>query len=411
MAIREMNILVINCGSSSVKYKLISMPQREVRASGVTERIGEESPGLRQRTPRGEIRAEVTAPDHGGALRAILGSLTDPEKGALADLAEIDAFGHRVVHGGEKYSDSVRVDDEVLEGIRSCSELAPLHNPPNLVGIEAARAVAPDRPQIACFDTAFHQSIPPHAYRYALPERLYTEGRIRRYGFHGTSHRYVARRAAEITGKEPGSSSWITCHLGNGCSMSAIADGRCLDTSMGLTPLEGLVMGTRSGDLDPAILLHLGRSGWSFAELDRLVNRESGLLGLSGISNDMRELEKRAAEGHGGARLAIDVFCYRIRKYAGAFLAVLNGCDGIVFTGGIGEHGSAIRARTLEGMSELGVRIDDERNQEICGREGSIRHPDSKVEVLVIPTDEEGEIARDAYRLLSGGPDDASGQR
>ncbi|MGE9291515.1 MAG: acetate/propionate family kinase, partial [Puniceicoccales bacterium] len=267
---------------------------------------------------------------------------------------------------------------------------------------EAAQAVAPDRPQVACFDTAFHQTIPPHAFRYALPEKLYREDRIRRYGFHGTSHRYVVRRAAKLTGKDLEESRWITCHLGNGCSMAAVENGRCLDTSMGLTPLEGLVMGTRSGDLDPAILLHLGREGWSFEDLDRLVNRESGLLGLSGISNDMRELEEHARNGSESAQLAIDAFCYRIRKYIGSFLAVLNGCDGIIFTGGIGEHGSNIRAKVLDRLTGLGIEIDPDRNAGIRGVEGLIGSADSKVEILVIPTDEEGEIARDAYRLIGG---------
>ncbi|MBC2600691.1 acetate/propionate family kinase [Puniceicoccus vermicola] len=395
-----MNILVINCGSSSVKYKLISMPEREVHATGLIERIGEEKPKGHQETVRGKIDADVSAKDHQEALQSILAFLADDEKGAVSDLSEIDGFGHRVVHGGEKYSDSVVVDDQVMEGIRACSDLAPLHNPPNLIGIEAARAIAPERPQVVCFDTAFHQTIPAEAYRYALPEKLYKEEKIRRYGFHGTSHRFVARRAAELTGKDPLASRWITCHLGNGCSMAAIENGRCLDTSMGLTPLEGMVMGTRSGDLDPAILLHLGRSGWSFEDIDRLINRESGLLGLSGISNDMRELEKHAAEGSESAQLAIDVFCYRIRKYIGSFLAVLNGCDGIVFTGGIGEYGSNIRAKSTERLSELGVEIDPDRNQNIRGVEGLIGAANAKIEILVIPTDEEGEIARDAYRLL-----------
>ena len=398
-----MNVLVINCGSSSVKYKLFAMPDREVLASGVIEKIGEDFPQGRQETVRGVLeRPSLAASDHREALERILEFLTDPEKGALADLADIDAFGHRVVHGGENYSDSVIVDEKVLEGVKACNELAPLHNPPNLVGIEAARTIAPDRPQVACFDTAFHQSIPAHAYRYALPERLYREEKIRRYGFHGTSHRYVSRRAAELMGRDPLSSRWITCHLGNGCSMAAVENGRCLDTSMGLTPLEGLVMGTRCGDIDPAILLHLGRQGWSMKEIDSMLNRESGLLGLSGISNDMRELEQHAENGSTEAQLAIEVFCYRIRKYIGSFLAVLNGCDGIIFTGGIGEHGWRIRAKATAELSRLGVRLDPDRNREICGKEGLIGDDESPVEILVIPTDEEGEIARDAYRLVAG---------
>tara|TARA_R100000027_G_scaffold67753_1_gene68552 strand:+ start:1011 stop:2207 length:1197 start_codon:yes stop_codon:yes gene_type:complete len=397
-----MNILVINCGSSSAKYKLIAMPDREVLASGLIERIGEDCSRGHQKTSRGIIDEKISAKDHKEAIHSILSFLTDKEKGAVTSFEEIEGFGHRVVHGGENYPASVIVNDQVLEDIDDLRALAPLHNGPNLTGIKAAMAVAPDRPQVVCFDTSFHQTLPPKAFRYAIPEKLYTEERIRRYGAHGTSHRYVSRRAAEITGKDVESSRWITCHLGNGASMAAIRDGRCVDTSMGLTPLEGLVMGTRCGDLDPAVLIHLGRLGWSFERLAKLLNHESGLLGLSGISNDMRELEMRAEAGSESSQLAIDVFCYRVKKYLGSFLAVLDGCDGIVFTGGIGEHGVKVREKATEGLSRLGVQIDCERNRNLRGAEGVISPDGAETQVLVIPTDEEGEIAWDTYCLIGG---------
>lgn len=384
-----------------MKFKLIAMPAGRSLAAGAIERIGEEEASGHIRTDAGALERPVAAADHYAAVGEVAALLTDPDRGALDEFGVVDAFGHRVVHGGEKLAESVRIDDGVLAEIRRCAEFAPLHNLPNLTGIEAAGRFAPGKPQVACFDTAFHQTLPPHAYRYALPERFYAEMGIRRYGFHGTSHQYVSRTAAERTGRDPRESRWITCHLGNGCSVAAVRDGRCVDTSMGFTPLEGLVMGTRSGDLDPAILVHLGRLGWSFDDLDRLLNRESGLLGLSGNSNDMRELEELGAKGDPAAKLAIDVFAHRVRKFIGAFLAVLGGCDGIVFTGGIGEHGAAVRERIVTGLDGIGIVLDRRRN-EAPGGDGRISADESPVDLLVVPTDEEGEIARETYRVASG---------
>ncbi len=382
-----------------MKYKLIRQPSGRVIASGSVERIGEERSTARQEGDRGTISEDRRSPDHASAFETMAALLTDAEKGVFDDFGEVHAFGHRVVHGGETYSEAVVVDDGVIAGIEECSPLAPLHNPANLLGIEAARKLAPGKPQVAVFDTAFHQSIPPEAYRYAIPDELYREKGIRRYGFHGTSYQYVARRAPEIAGYPPGTGRWIICHLGNGCSVACVREGRCVDTSMGMTPLEGLVMGSRCGDLDPAVLIRLAGEGWSADELDRLLNRESGLLGISGRSNDMRELQDLRDRGDERAALAIDVFCHRVRKYVGAYLGILGGCDGIVFTGGIGAHGAEIREKVLRGMEGLGIVLGPEKNREACGGEAEISSPESRIRVLVVPTDEEGEIARETYRL------------
>lgn len=395
-----LNIVVINSGSSSIKYKLLQQPSGKVLAAGSIVQIGETCSTAHQECSKGVIEKEIGFADHAAAFETLSRNLTDPGKGPLDDFSRVDAFGHRVVHGGETYEEAVLVDDAVLEGIKACAALAPLHNPANLLGIEAARKLAPGKPQIAVFDTAFHQTIPRKAYRYAIPEKLYREKGIRRYGFHGTSHQYVSRRAAEFAGMDAHAGRWIVCHLGNGCSLAAVSSGRCVDTSMGMTPLEGLVMGSRSGDLDPAILVRLAREGWSADDLDRLLNRESGLLGLSGRSNDMRELEGLKADGDPAAGLAIDVFCHRVRKYIGAFMAVMGGCDGIVFTGGIGEYGVAVRGQILEGMEDMGIVLDAERNEAALGAEKEISSDESSIRIFVIPTDEEGEIAREVFRLL-----------
>ncbi len=315
-------------------------------------------------------------------------------------MSEIGACGHRVVHGGEAFTGSVIVNEELEKVIEQYSELAPLHNPPNLTGIRAVGVIMGSVPQVVCFDTAFHQSIPEVAYLYALPHEMYERYKVRRYGFHGTSHRFVARRAAELLGKGKYDVNLITCHLGNGCSITAVREGRSVDTSMGLTPLEGVVMGTRSGDVDPAVIFHLVRKGYKLEELDTIFNKRSGLLGISGVSNDVRDLEKKAAEGHEKCRLALDIFAYRIRKYIGAYMAVLNGCDAVVFTGGIGENGIAMRKRILENMENIGIRLDNYKNRAVSGREGEIHKKDSRVKLLVIPTDEEGAIARDTYEIV-----------
>ncbi|MHB8974659.1 MAG: acetate/propionate family kinase [Pirellulaceae bacterium] len=398
-----MKILVVNCGSSSIKYQLYSMPDRHVLAKGQAERIGElgssltfESEGHSQRLPQ-------SIPDHEEGMRLILQSLMGGEQHALEDAHEISAVGHRVVHGGEEFSGSVLIDQTVLQSIERFVDLAPLHNPANLTGIRAALHALPDIPHVACFDTAFHASIPRMAYLYALPYAVYEKYGVRRYGFHGSSHRYVAARTAQLLGQSPAATNCITVHLGNGCSITAVRHGKSADTSMGMTPLEGLVMGTRSGDIDPAILFYLADKGYDLASLNRLCNKQSGLLGVSGISNDMRTLSQAAAEGHAQAQLAIDIFCYRVRKYIGSYLAVLGRVDAISFTGGIGERSAGVRAAVCSNLEPLGIALDTEKNQLAVGGEATISQPHSRVRLLVVPTDEEGVIAADTYDLVEQG--------
>lgn len=396
-----MKILVLNCGSSSIKYQLFEMPQNKVLAKGLVQRIGERQSQAKQTLNGFELEISETITDHEQAMHTIEKMLTDPEKGAITSLAEIDACGHRVVHGGEAFTGSVICDSQVVQEIENNAELAPLHNPANLTGIRAAQKMFGEIPQVACFDTAFHQSIPQVAYLYALPFEMYEKHKIRRYGFHGTSHRYVAREAAKRLGRHKYNVDLITCHLGNGCSVAAIKNGKSVDTSMGLTPLEGLVMGTRTGDLDPAIVFHLVRKGFDAAELDNIFNKKSGLLGISQLSNDVRDLQQKAKEGQSAAELALEIFAYRITKYIGSYLAVLNGCDAIVFTGGIGENSSAMRERILSGLENLGIVLDPAKNEKIAGKPGDIHAARSNIKLLVIPTDEEGAIARDTFALAS----------
>ena len=399
-----MKILVINCGSSSIKYQLFEMGDETLLAKGVAERIGEEESGLRHQAGSHELSYQAPMADHRQAFEHIRGALLDPETGVIGSPSEIDAVGHRVVHGGDRFSGSVLIDDDVIDALEDFASLAPLHNPPNLVGIRCAADAFPGKPQVGVFDTAFHQTMPEHAFVYAIPHELYAEQRIRRYGFHGTSHRFVMTRAAEMLGVPVEQFRCITCHLGNGCSMAAVADGRSVDTTMGLTPLEGLVMGTRSGDLDPAILFHLAREcGYSLDELDALLNTQSGLLGLSGLSNDMRELTD-AAPTHPRARLAIDVFCYRVRKYIGAYLAVLGRAHAIVFTGGIGENGAGIREQILDGLEPLGLALDRDANAMARGAEADVSAADSPIRILVVPTNEELMIARDTVAAAQSTP-------
>ncbi len=394
-----MKTLVFNCGSSSIKFKLFQMPEEKVLADGSIERVGSNDAVAALRTTQGSIEVKKTITDYPHGFEVIKNMLLDPNNGALTSLSEVSACGHRVVHGGDSYSGSMPIDDELEQGIEAVFELAPLHNPPNLTGIREARAMFGDIPQMACFDTAFHQSIPDIAYRYALPEKLYTDYKIRRYGFHGMSHQFVARQAAKMMGKHKYSVNLITCHLGNGSSIAAIRDGHSIDTSMGLTPLEGLVMGTRSGDLDPGILFYLYRKGYDTNRLDSLLNKESGLLGLSGSSNDVRDLELKADAGDDKAALALDVFAYRIKKYIGAYMAVLNRVDAIIFTGGIGENGVAMRSRVLADMDQQGIILDDTRNVVHIGEPGEIQTSTSRIKVMVIPTNEELAIARDTYNM------------
>lgn len=396
-----MKVIVFNCGSSSIKYQLFEMPEAGLLAKGLVQRIGEAQSEAFQRAGDFEIKFTERIENHRQGLQLVKKMLTDPDKGPIKSMSEIGACGHRVVHGGETFTGSVNVDKKLEKGIEEYSDLAPLHNPPNLAGIREAKKMLGNIPQVACFDTAFHQSIPRVAYLYALPYEMYEKHKIRKYGFHGTSHRYVARRVAAIMNRGKYEVDLITCHLGNGCSITAVKNGKSVDTSMGLTPLEGLVMGTRTGDFDPAIIFYLIRKGYKTEELDRIFNKQSGLLGISGISNDVRDLEEKAEKGEKKAQLALDIFAYRIRKYIGAYLAVLNGCDGIVFTGGIGENGVRMRKRILENMENLGIKIDDRKNEAMVGKEGEVQAEDSKIKIFVIPTDEERAIAHDTYMIAA----------
>jgi len=392
------NILVINCGSSSIKFALISQAHSYPLLSGKAERLG--SPEAALRWWHGDVQQhrELPGAEHHAALEAVLPLVEEACGGQL------DGIGHRVVHGGEHFTQSCLIDAQAIEAIRATIPLAPLHNPANLLGIETAMQLFPGLPQVAVFDTAFHQSMPAHAFHYAIPQYLYRDHSVRRYGFHGTSHRYVSQRAAEFTGLDLGDSSWLSAHLGNGCSTCAIVNGQSRDTSMGLTPLEGLVMGTRSGDIDPNLHSHLALSlGWSLERIDRMLNKESGLLGLSGLSNDMRSLEQARVNGHPEATLAIEVFCYRLAKSLASMACALPRLDGIVFTGGIGENSSLVRAKTIGYLPLLGLAVDEIANARcVSGVSGAINahgHP----RLLVIPTDEEKQIALDTLALLDRG--------
>ncbi len=383
-----MKILVINSGSSSLKYLLFDMANGKVTARGVMEQIGE---------PGGFA-------DHAAALTAVVERLRhgDDSGARPVNITDLAAVGHRVVHGGEHFVKATIIDDTVEQAIESLTALAPLHNPPNLAGIRGARRAFPDIPHVAVFDTAFHQTMPPRAFLYGLPYEYYKRHGIRRYGFHGTSHACVARAAAEFIGCAPDRFNAVTCHLGNGCSMAAIRNGESIDTSMGLTPLEGLMMGTRSGDIDPALCFFLPKkAGIPFDDMETVLNKQSGLLGVSGVSNDFRALQQAAIDGNARARLAMDMFAYRIRKYLGAYLAVLDGCNAVVFTGGIGEHQADIRALICDQLSHLGIVMDRQQNAAADGRAARISHADSPITVLVIPTNEELEIARQTRAVVN----------
>ena len=389
------NILVINCGSSSIKFALVNEAQETFILSGLAERLG--SPEAVLHWQLGEHKDSLVLPgaDHRLALSHLLPIVQQAAAGAL------HGIGHRVVHGGEHFSGATRLDAVSLQAIRHIAPLAPLHNPANLQGIEAAMKLFPDLVQVAVFDTAFHQSLPEHAYRYAVPQALYAEHGVRRYGFHGTSHRYVSRMAADMSGLAFDASSWLVAHLGNGSSTCAVENGHSRDTSMGLTPLEGLVMGTRSGDVDPNLHSHLARTlGWSLEQIDSMLNKDSGLLGLSGLSNDMRTLEQAREQGHAGASLAIEVFCYRLAKSLAAMSCALRRLDGLIFTGGIGENSALIRSRTLDHLSLLGLKLDAQANARcVRGVAGAI-HAEGHTRVLVVPTNEERQIALDTLALL-----------
>ncbi len=405
-----MKVLVINAGSSSVKYYLYEMPQADVLARGSVERIGEKTSKLTHVFGSKTYASDVNTRDVDEAVHLVLDTLVQGEVGVLDDVAEVGAVGHRVVHGGEEFTGSVIIDEHVIASIEKFADLAPLHNPPNLAGIRAAGAKLPGVTQVACFDTAFHTTIPKVAYIYGLPYELYEKYRIRRYGFHGISHRYVARRVAALMGRGKYDVNAITCHLGNGCSITAVKGGHSIDTSMGFTPLEGVPMGTRSGDLDPAILFYLADKGYNPQSLKTLCNKQSGLLGISGLSNDIRNLLELSAQGNKRATLAIDIFCYRIRKYIGAYAAVLEPLDAVAFTGGIGENAVRLREQICGGMSQIGIQLDRPANEAVTGKEAQISAGASHVKVFVIPTNEQVAIAKDTYELAAQGQPLASAQ-
>ena len=400
---RDMSyILVLNCGSSSVKYRLYDMAEERVLADGVVERIGEEASYVSRHTAGRETGWSERVPDYRHAFEILTHHLLETADAPLSHRAHLLAVGHRVVHGGEAFFESTVIDEQVMRAIRDTIPLAPLHNPANLAGIEAARHHFPHAPHVAVFDTAFHHSMPGHAYLYAVDYDLYRQRGIRRYGFHGTSHRYASTAAAGMLGRDPAGLRLITCHLGNGCSLAAVEGGRSVDTSMGMTPLEGVPMGTRSGDIDPGLFFYLQQQlGLSIEQVDDLLNRRSGLLGLSGISNDLRPIEDAAAAGDERAELCLEVFAYRVKKYIGAYLAALGGADAVVFTGGIGEHSPDIRARICAGLSGLGLELDPQRNQACADAACVISAPGCSIAVLVVPSNEELLIARDALRVVT----------
>lgn len=396
-----MKILVINCGSSSLKYEIYEMPSQQSLGKGLVERIGLPTGKVCQEFGDRQVCYETEVPNHKVAFELMMRTVLDPQTGILANPAEIVGVGHRVVHGGEQYSASVVIDADVLRAIETNCELAPLHNPANLVGIRESLALFGDIPQVAVFDTAFHQTLPPSAYLYGVPYEFYEKYRIRRYGFHGTSHRYVSNIALQMMKRSAENTNMITCHLGNGASITAIQQGRSIDTSMGFTPLEGLMMGTRSGDLDPSIIFYLEERGFDFHELNTILNKKSGLLGLSGISSDLRDLEAAAEEGDPRAIMALDTYAYRIRRYVGAYVANLIKVDLMVFTGGIGQHGVKMRHRICKRLENLGIHIDPELNTSVGNHAGVISKPYSPITILVIPTNEELQIAIDACELIT----------
>ncbi|WMJ76303.1 MULTISPECIES: acetate/propionate family kinase [unclassified Sedimentibacter] len=395
-----MNVLVINCGSSSLKYQLINMNDESVLAKGLVERIGIEGSVLKhEKTGLDKVVIKEVLKNHKDAINLVLKALVDPEHGAVKSLDEVDAVGHRVVHGGEKFADSVLINDEVIKAMKECIPLAPLHNPPNIIGIEACKELLPTVPMVGVFDTAFHQTMPAEAYIYPLPYELYEDLAIRRYGFHGTSHKYVTERVAALTGKSLEGTKVITCHLGNGASLTAVKDGKSVDTSMGMTPLEGLVMGTRCGDIDPAIVTFLmNNKNMTAEQVDNLMNKKSGVLGISGVSSDFRDIESAASEGNKRAQLALEKFDYTVRKYIGSYAAAMGGVDVLVFTAGLGENSASNRQEICKGLEFLGIEIDEEKNN-IRGKEVEISKDGAKVKVFVIPTNEELMIARDTKAL------------
>lgn len=398
-----MKVLVLNCGSSSIKFQLFDMDSKTVLTKGLIEKIGLHNSEFSIKKTTGEkVAFEREIPDHQTGIDLILKALTNAEYGCIKSLDEINAVGHRVVHGGEKFNESVLIDDEVIKNIEDCIDLAPLHNPANLAGIEAVKKIMGDIPQVAVFDTAFHQSMPAKSYLYGLPYSLYEKYGVRRYGFHGTSHRYVTRRAAEILGLPYEKVRIISCHLGNGSSLDAVVNGKSVDTSMGMTPVEGLLMGTRSGSVDAGVLTYvMEKENLDAQGLSKLVNKESGLLGISGVSSDMREVLGAAEEGNERAKLTVDIFVQKIKRYIGAYVAEIGGADIILFTGGIGENNLLLRKKILSNMEFMGAYLDEDANAKANGKEAVISTADSKVKLLVVPTDEEYMIAEDTVHIVS----------
>ena len=395
-----MIVFVVNCGSSSLKYQLIDMTKESVMAKGLIERIGMDGSVLKH-TPGSEEAVEINTeiPDHKVAIQLVIDALTNENHGVIKKMSEINAVGHRVVHGGERFTDSMLINSDVIAGIEACCEIAPLHNPPNLHGIHACMELMPEVPQVAVFDTAFHQTMPKTAFLYGLPYEMYVKDGLRRYGFHGTSHRYVAQRAAEMMGEHMSDLRIITCHLGNGASLTAIKYGKSVDTSMGYTPLEGLIMGTRSGEIDPAIIPFLmEKENMDAQQIDNFLNRRSGILGISGLSSDFRDLEQAANNGDERSQLAIDIFAYKVRKYIGGYVAAMGGVDAIVFTAGLGENSPFMREKICNGLEFLGTRIDPELNK-IRGKAREISVKRARTKIFVVPTNEELVIARDTKRI------------
>ena len=395
-----MKILVINAGSSSLKYQLIDMDNRNVLAKGLCERIGIEGSNLQHTCViKGldKIKIEKPMKDHGDAIQMVIDALVNGEYGAILSMTEIGAVGHRVVHGAENFTDSTIITESVLKELESCTPLAPLHNPPNIIGINACRKVMPDTPMVAVFDTAFHQTMPAKAFMYALPYDYYEKDRIRKYGFHGTSHKYVSREAVKVLGKPAEDLKIVTCHLGNGSSISAVDGGKCVDTSMGFTPLDGVPMGTRTGSMDPAVMTYLMNKGMTSKEIDNLVNKESGVAGISGVSSDFRDLSAAAKGGNKRAELALAMFSYQVKKYIGSYAAAMGGLDAVVFTAGVGENDAAMRKEIVSGLEFMGIKINDEKNS--TRGTVDISADDASVKTLVIPTDEEMMIAIDTERL------------
>lgn len=397
-----MNILVINCGSSSLKYQLINMETEQAMAIGLVERIGIEGSRVKHEVEgKDKVVIEEPMKDHGDALRIVMDALVDENHGAIKSMDEIDAVGHRVVHAGEKFASSVLITDEVKKALEECIELAPLHNPANLIGIEACEAILKDVPMVGVFDTAFHQTMDKAAYLYSIPYELYEKHGIRRYGFHGTSHRYVSQRTAEILGKNVEDLKIVTCHLGNGASVAAVQNGKSIDTSMGFTPLEGLMMGTRAGDMDPAVVTFImEKENLDVAGINNLLNKDSGVLGVSGVSSDFRDVEDAAKEGNERAQVALEAYAIKVKKYIGAYMAEMGGADAVVFTAGLGENGIETRADICRGLEGLGIEMDYEKNK-VRGKETIVSTDASKVKILVVPTNEELMIAKDTKEIVA----------